>query len=154
MGVDLKKMPLESEMKTNLTNKILENKKLAESKLNAVMVCYDGKPVGMHSVNPMVEGDYGIFHEHILDRDFRGKGLAMQSYPKACRLFIERFNLKKIVFKTPVQNTGAIKVKEKLGIRLLGEEVVSFSIIKEGTLAKVFEWTREELKNLHLSSND
>jgi hypothetical protein len=39
-------------------------------------------------------------------------------------------------------------VKEKLGIRSIGEEVIGFSIIKEGTNAKVFELTRDEVKKL------
>lgn len=55
-----------------------------------------------------------------------------------------RFKLKRIVFKTPAQNAASIRIKEKLGIRYLGEETVGFGIVKEGTLAKVFEVTREE----------
>jgi hypothetical protein len=62
----------------------------------------------------------------------------------ACRVFLQRFDLKRILFKTPAQNVGAIRVKEKLGIRCLGEEVVDFGIIRPGTLAKVYELTREE----------
>jgi hypothetical protein len=57
---------------------------------------------------------------------------------------LQRFDLRRILFKTPVQNVGAIRVKEKLGIRCIGEEVVDFGIIRAGTLAKVFEFTREE----------
>ena len=69
----------------------------------------------------------------------RRKGIAMITYPKAGRIFMERFDLKRILFKTPLQNIGAIRVKEKLGIRWIGEEAVSFGIIQDDTLAKVFE---------------
>jgi hypothetical protein len=78
----------------------------------------------------------------------RGRGIAEHSYPLACRLFVQRFDLKRILFKTPVQNRGALRVKEKLGIRHLGEEVVDFGVIKAGTIAKVFELTREEAEML------
>ena len=60
---------------------------------------------------------------------------------------MSRFNLSRILFKTPVQNIGAIRVKEKLGIRYIGEEIIGFGIIKEGTKAKVFELTRDEIEN-------
>jgi len=43
----------------------------------------------------------------------------MHTYPKACHIFFERFDLRRILFKTPVQNMGAIRVKEKLGIPCL-----------------------------------
>jgi hypothetical protein len=43
------------------------------------------------------------------------------------------------LFKTPIQNITAIRVKEQLGIRCIGEEIVSFGMIQEGTRAKVFE---------------
>jgi hypothetical protein len=61
---------------------------------------------------------------------------------------MHRFDLQRVLFKTPVQNKGALRVKEKLGIRCLGEEVVEFGVIKAGTLAKVFELTREEAERL------
>ena len=48
------------------------------------------------------------------------------------------------MFKTPKQNTGAIRVKEKLGIREIGEEEVGFGITRNGVIARVFELTRAE----------
>ena len=148
MGVDRRKMPKKSEMEVNLKKKILDNFGHPHSRLNSLVITFNEMPIGYHSVFPLVEGDYGIFHAHIWDPGYRKRGIALQSYPKACRVFIKRFNLNRILFKTPVQNTGAIRVKEKLGIRLIGEEVISYGIIKEDTLAKVFELTSDELSNL------
>lgn len=145
MGVDPKKMPTETEMESNLRKKISDNEKLPFSKLNALVITYDQRPIGFHTINPLVEGDFGVFHAHIWDSNFRRRGIAIHSYPKACRIFIERFNLEKVLFKTPVQNTGAIRVKEKLGIRTIGEEVIGFGIIRDGTKAKVFEINRSEV---------
>lgn len=146
MGVDLAKMPTEPIMEKNLREKVAANRSLSASKLNALVIMHGQTPIGLHTINPLIEGDYGIFHAHIIDPKFRGRGIGLQSYPKACRIFLERFDLKKIVFKTPLRNVGAIRVKEKLGIRQIGEEVIGFSIIRDGTPAKVFEWTREEIE--------
>lgn len=106
---------------------------------------YDGNPIGMHTMNPLIEGDYGVFHAHIWEPSLRRRGVGLHSYPKALKIFMERFKLNRILFKTPTQNVGAIRVKEKLKIRYVGEEVINFGIIKDGTLAKVFEVTREEM---------
>ncbi|MNL82501.1 hypothetical protein D3C87_2098970 [compost metagenome] len=57
---------------------------------------------------------------------------------------MDRFDLQKIIFKTPAQNIGAIRAKEKLGIQCVGEEVIGFDIIKDGTIGKVFELTRQQ----------
>jgi len=69
-----------------------------------------------HSVHV---GDFGIFHAHLWEKSRRGCGIGMHTYPKACHIFFERFDLRRILFKTPVQNMGAIRVKEKLGIPCL-----------------------------------
>jgi len=145
LGVDPAKMPAEEDMKTGLIKKCQDNQKLPDSKLNAVVILYERRPIGLHTLFPMREGESGIFHAHIWDQTMRRKGIAQISYPLACKEFMKRFNLQKILFKTPKQNTGAIRVKEKLGIRYIGEEIVDFSIIKSGTLAQVFEITKEEL---------
>lgn len=144
IGVDLNKLPPEDELNKNLVDKCKANQALKFSKLNALTITSDGKPVGAHTINPLHEGDYGIFHAHLWDPEMRKKGVAMVSYPKACHIFMDRFNLKRILFKTPVQNIGSLRVKEKLGIRQIGEEIIGFGIVRDGTLAKVFELTRQE----------
>lgn len=143
MGVDLAKLPQEAAFEETVRRRVREAA-AGTSKLNTVAILLDGQPVGMHTINPLVEGDHGIFHAHLWRPESRGRGVAMRSYPLACRLFLDRFDLKRILFKTPAQNTGAIRVKEKLGIRCTGEEIIDFGVIRAGTLAKVFELTREE----------
>ena len=144
LGVDPQKMPTESELTNTLKKKFLENQDLKVSKLNALAICYQDRAIGVHTLNPLIEGDYGIFHAHIWPPEMRRRGIGMISYPLACNIFIGRFNLKRILFKTPVQNTGSIRVKEKLGIRLIGEELIDYNIIRAGTPAKVFELLKAE----------
>ena len=148
MGVDFAKMPKEPDMERSLREKVLLNRALPTSKLNALAIRYQNETIGFHTVNPFIEGDHGIFHAHLLKTELRGRGLGVITYPKACGVFLERFDLKRILFKTPVQNTGAIRVKEKLRIRCIGEEIISFSVYKDGTKAKVFELTRAEARSL------
>jgi RimJ/RimL family protein N-acetyltransferase len=144
LGADPSRLPPEAQFADTLRQRIRTNETLAASKLNALAILYEGQSVGFHTLNPLTEGDFGIFHAHIARPEFRRRGIAECSYPQACRVFLRRFDLRRTLFKTPVQNAGAIRVKEKLGLRCLGEELVDFGIIRPGTLAKLYELTREE----------
>ncbi len=144
LGADPTKLPTEAQFADSLRQRIRVNETLAVSKLSSLAILHAGHFVGFHSLNPLTEGDSGVFHAHISQPEFRRRGIAECSYPQACRIFLQRFDLRRILFKTPVQNVGAIRVKEKLGIRCIGEELVDFGIIRPGTLAKVYELTREE----------
>ena len=144
LGADPGKLPPEPVFADTLRERIRRNRELAISKLNTLAILHDGAFVGLHNLNPLVEGQSGVFHAHVVRPEYRRRGIAEISYPQACRLFLARFDLERILFKTPVQNLGAIRVKEKLGIRFLGEETVDFGIIRTGTRARVYELTRAE----------
>lgn len=147
MGVDMAKLQSEAEMFANIKNRLDHNRTLAVSKLFALAILSDGVAIGVHTLVPFTEGDSGILHAHLWKTESRGRGIGVQSYPLACRIFIERFSLQRIIFKTPVQNIGAIRMKEKLGIREVGVESVDFGIIKKDTMSRVFELTRAEVLN-------
>lgn len=145
IGVDPKKMGPPEEFERFMRERFAT----PEDKRTGVTILYNGEPVGQHSINPLVENDHGVFHAHIWDPSARGRGIGLQSYVLAGKLFVDRFNLKRVVYKTPKQNIASIRVKEKLGIRFLGEEVVSHGLVKEGTVAKVYEATREEIEEMY-----
>ncbi len=86
MGVDLRKLPQEADMALNLTEKCRENAKLPASKLNALVITYQDQPIGVHTLFPFTEGDFGIFHAHIWKPEMRKQGLAKYTY--ACDYFI------------------------------------------------------------------
>jgi RimJ/RimL family protein N-acetyltransferase len=144
LGADLSKLPAEAHFADSLRQRLRANEGSGPSRLNTLAILHEGAVVGFHTLNPMVAGDYGIFHAHIARPEYRRRGVAELSYPPACRIFLQRFDLKRILFKTPLQNAGAIRVKEKLGIRCIGEETIDFGVIRAGTVAKVYELTREE----------
>jgi RimJ/RimL family protein N-acetyltransferase len=109
-------------------------------------VVIKGKPVGVYLVNQIRMNESGVFHAHIWEKEWRGQGLSTFAYPMACNVFFERFGFKKIIFKTPVNNLGALRVKEKLGISVLGEEVLNgFGLIKDGTRVRIFELHSSEI---------
>lgn len=148
IGVDTAKLPSEDDFAKSLNDKIESNRTLPESKLNALAIVVDERAIGFHTLGPIIEGDFGVFHAHLWNQEMRKKGIALRSYILAAKIFISRFSLKKIVYKTPVQNTGAIRVKEKLGLRCISTETIDFGIVKAGTQAKVFELTSDELARL------
>lgn len=149
MGADPRKLPSESEWGRSLLERCRHNLSLPESKATVLVITHDGAPIGMHTLFPVTEGDSAIFHAHVWRPEFRGRGLGMITYPQACEIFMRRFDLKKLLFKTPLQNPGAIRVKEKLGIRSTGEEILDLAIMRENLRARVFELTREECAALN-----
>jgi RimJ/RimL family protein N-acetyltransferase len=148
MGIDFQKLLPEQEFQKSVIDECRTNRLLAVSKSHLLTITYNEAVIGNHAIAPLIEGDHGVFHAHIWNPEMRGKGTARVTYPRACLIFMDRFNLKRILFKTPIQNIAAIRAKEKLGIRCIGEEIIDFGIIKDGTRAKVFEVTRPELERL------
>ncbi|MFH1728752.1 MAG: hypothetical protein ABIA04_10085 [Pseudomonadota bacterium] len=148
LGVDSSKMRLEKETKKVLQDICEKGDNTTDSKSTYLTIQYKDKPIGVHLIHISKEDDSAIFHAHIWKKEFRRKGICTYTYPIAFKIFFYRFKLKKIIFKTPIQNIGAIRVKEKLCIRCIGEEIISYEFIKEGTKAKVFELSKKELDKL------
>ncbi len=148
MGIDHEKLFPETQFRKLMLDTCEANTLLAVSKLPVLTITYKGKAIGSHAMSPLVEGDHGVFHAHIWNPEMRGKGIGRITYPKACLIFMNRFDLKRILFKTPIRNIAAVRVKEDLDIRCIGEEIIDFGIIRDGTRAKVFELTRPEAERL------
>jgi RimJ/RimL family protein N-acetyltransferase len=148
LGIDPGKLLPEQEFQAWLIGECRANSQLEASKSHLLTITYNGAAIGNHAISPLIEGDYGVFHAHIWSPEMRGKGVARVTYPRACLIFVDRFNLKRILFKTPIQNIAAIRAKEQLGIRCIGEEIIDFGIVKDGTRAKVFELTKPETEKL------
>lgn len=140
LGVDVSKFPTQQEMKKALSSPATRERTL--------LISCDDQLIGFHTLTSVVIGDQGVFHAHIIDLANRRKGIGSVSYPLACEIFMERFQLQRIIFKTPVTNRGAIRVKEKLGIRAIGEDVASSSLLRDGTPLRVFELRRDELSEI------
>lgn len=144
IAIDPKKLAPESENRTLLLQRIREIEMGNCSQSQSLIILKDGVPVGHHSVNQITAGESAIFHAHIWRPEHRRLGIGTHSYPLACSVFMKRFALKRILFKTPIQNRGAIELKRRLGIREIGQENISFGLVRDNTPALVFELTRDE----------
>jgi hypothetical protein len=148
MGVDPDKMLPESEFENSLNNVIAKNTTNIVSKLEFLTIELDGHPVGTHSVGDLIEGETAIFHAHLWKPEARGIGLCTYTYPRAAEIFMNRFKLQNLLFKTPIVNKAANRIKEKLGIAASGEEVLDYSFMFPGTIARVYSLSRSDLASL------
>lgn len=145
MGIDPAKMKPEDEYVKVLTQTILESEKSDGSKLALLAVVLDGKVVGTHSVSELTEGASAVFHAHFWHPEARGIGLGTYTYPRAAKIFIDRFHLTQIIFKTPAQNVAANRIKQKLGLPVCGEEPVTYDFMLPNVMAKVYRLSHQQL---------
>ena len=148
MGVDPTKMKPEIEQAAYLRESILSNLKIPNSKLPFLTIELDGRAVGSHSLGDVVEGESGVFHAHLWFKEVRGIGLCTYTYPLASKVFMDRFGLKEIYFKTPSLNVGANKIKQGLGLQSCGEEPITYFFMLPGLTAKIYRLSRMQLDKL------
>ena len=137
LGVDLAKLPSENQMRESLSDK--NKQKYFQT------ITYRSLAIGTHSVYPCFSGDFAVFHSHIMKPEFRRRGIGSLSYLLACKNFIETFNLQRVLFGTPNQNIGAMRIKEKLQIREIDLQLKVPSLLRDGISCRYFELTAEEL---------
>lgn len=130
----------EEETRQRMLTRIAEN---ATSR--PLTVLYKGERVGVHGGTHFVENESLIMHAHFFFQKFRGQGIGTISYVKAMEKFLKELNLKKIIFKTPIQTAAPLRIKEKLGLKALREEVLDWPQLRPGTRALVFEVTPADM---------
>jgi hypothetical protein len=148
MGVDPNKMLPPHEFETSLRATLEKNVQEAKSKMPFLTIELDGRAVGSHSIGDLVEGDTAVFHAHVWDQSARRIGLCTYTYPRAAMIFMDRFSLKELLFKTPSLNPGANRIKQKLGIECTGEESISYPFMLPNLTARVYRLSRESLGSL------
>src|SRR5262245_10965590 len=73
LGADPTKLPAETQFADSLRQRVRMNETLVRSKLSSLAILHDGQFVGFHNLNPLTEGDSGVFHAHISRTEFRGR---------------------------------------------------------------------------------
>lgn len=111
-------------------------------------VFYRGERVGFHPSTHRETGESLIMHAHFFREDLRGKGIGTISYVLAIEKFLTEYGYKAVVFKTPIQNFAPMKIKEKLGLTPIGEEVIDWPQLLTPLPVKIFRVTRSELPRL------
>ena len=140
IGVEISKLSSEEVMRAALTREAL----LKPDQQCYVTILFQGAAIGVYLINQLKQNESAVFHAHIWDLDSRGKGIGTKTYRLACELFLKRFQLQRIIFRTPVQNQAAIRIKGKLGFIYLGEELAhNRGIIKDGTRLRVYEYLKK-----------
>jgi RimJ/RimL family protein N-acetyltransferase len=125
---------------------IRENSSRATSTLVWLAVLLDGQIIGTHSVSEVVEHQSAVFHAHLWKPELRGQGIATFTYPRAAKIFADRFDLREVLFKTPVGNVAANRIKEKLGLRRAGQTPVEYDFMLPGVMANIYRWPRAAIE--------
>jgi RimJ/RimL family protein N-acetyltransferase len=121
-GVDIAKFGSKLNFIQTQTQSLQENGDL----VRVAVIEYRGQAIGVHTLTELILGESAVFHAHIWHAEFRGLGIGVISYVKALDFFMRKLKLKKIIFKTPLINLGALRIKKKLGLEPLAN-VVFFS---------------------------
>ena len=111
-GVDKTKLSTEGEFTERYKNAFLNNGGVK----TFGVILFRKKAIGVHSLTDLIENESSVFYAHIWNEENRKRGIGFYSYLKAAEYFMHKLNLKKIIFKTPIINIGANRIKEKLGI--------------------------------------
>jgi len=153
MGIDPTKLPDAAKMRSSLLLKAATNLEKGDQFATQLIILYHGQAVGLHGLSHIEEG-CGVFHAHIWDSKHRGQGLGTYTYPRACRIFLDRFQLQKIRFESPCMNPAIHAIKSKLNLSPISEAVMDQSQMIEGTTAKVYEINRNDLDRLYAAARD
>ncbi len=148
ISVDEEKFPTQTFMRTRMEDLCHKFPNVEGSQNPALSIVYDLRPAGVHPLNELTPGESAAIHAHIYKPELRKIGLGSVSLPIAAKIFIERFKLKRLMFKIPLQNAGGLRVLEKLQIREVGKETLNLGIVKAGTAARAFELKASEVDDL------
>jgi hypothetical protein len=111
-------------------------------------VLYQGERVGFHTSTHREPGRSLIMHAHFFRKDLRGKGIGTVSYVLAIEKFLTDYGFEEVIFKTPKRNAAPMRIKEKLGLTPVNEEVIDWPELVEPLPVQVFRVTRTELPAL------
>ena len=140
IGVEMSKLSSEEVMRAAL----MREASLKPDQQSYVTILFQGTAVGVYLINQIKQKESAVFHAHLWDQNSRGKGVGTKTYSIACEIFLKRFQLQRIIFRSPVQNKAAIRIKEKLGYIYIGEEIAcQHGIIKDGTRLRVYQYLKK-----------
>lgn len=112
-----------------------------------VVATLDGNPIGAFGLLPLREEDADI-HAHFWEPNARGQGIGLVAVTKAARALIEAHNLSRLLLKPPKENPYSSRAARKLGLRHLGEEILTYEELLPGIWADVYEMTAADVSRL------
>lgn len=144
MGLDRNNLPSQKKMREQLVYTLETNKQSC----TLLTILFNGKAVGVHELTDLLLQDSAVMHANIWSSDIRGKGVGSISYMKAMAVYFEKYKLKKILFKTPVSNLAANKLKQKLKIEKIGKCKYYLPVFKAPIDAYLYEVNIKDYDNL------
>ncbi|MBX3019032.1 MAG: hypothetical protein KF767_14185 [Bdellovibrionaceae bacterium] len=109
-------------------------------------VFYQGERIGMHSSTHYVPGESICMHAHFFKPTDRARGIGTVSGVKAAERFLLDHQVKRVLFKIPVQNAGPLGVIRKLGLPSQGIEVLDWPQLVRPMDAEVFSVDLEQVR--------
>lgn len=143
-GVDKSKLRSREESIANYLEEFASNGEV--SKIATILL--NMKAVGIHNLSELQVGDSAVFHAHIWKPENRRRGICTYSYLKAADYFFDKFRLKKLIYKTPKLNLAPNRLKEKIGIPLVGETIFDWPTLLSPLPANVYELDPKLLEQL------
>lgn len=127
MGVELAKMPEESQWRAMLEKQISTNYKDKQS--YCLIWCLDEQPVGHCNINNIEFGESAHMHLHMWQGSNRRSGLGVEFVRKCLPIFFDKYQLKVIRCEPYRENRAPQKTVEKAGFIFIKEyETVPGSI--------------------------
>lgn len=108
-------------------------------------ILYKGRRVGIHTLTHIEPRRSAIMHAHFFRAEDRRLGIGRLSYVLAMRRLLREHRLKEIIFKTPLINAGALRIKQILGLRPRGTETLDWPVLRPGIRARVYRVDRRAL---------
>lgn len=113
----------------------------------ALTVEFRGNAIGMHALTELTTESADI-HAHFWDPSARGRGIGHISAVKAAREFLRIHGLRRLYAKPPKSAPMSNRAAQKLPLRKIGEEILTYKTIVPGQLADVYLIEPEDLDRL------
>ncbi|WP_044212907.1 GNAT family N-acetyltransferase [Flammeovirga sp. OC4] len=117
LGVDLQKLPPEEGFRGMLEQQI--KLPYAEKQNYALIVIFDGVSIGHVNINEIHFGETAKMHLHLWKDEFRRGGIGVQMIQLAIPLFLEKFELKKLICEPYAENEAPNKTLKKVGFKFI-----------------------------------
>lgn len=125
IGVARERLPSPRKMHEALALKLAS----AGTAPTILVIRLKGEGVGVHELTHVDPGVSAVMHAHIWREEDRRRGIGLVSYVRAMERFFALHRFERIIFETPRANTGANRLKQKLGIEPTGSGTIYLPIM-------------------------
>ena len=146
LGVDISKLPSESELKQMLTSQY--HTPLEQKNSYCIIWQKNGQAIGHCNVNPVNYGNDAYMHLHIWKNAERKKGSGLALLQMTLPYFFEKLQLKKIYSEPYALNPAPNRTLEKVGFRFIKEYITIPGSLSNEQPVKQWEMTRERFDQL------